>query len=613
MEEMKMKKLWLVLVLVAALFLVSCSDEEDDSSSVADSGDSVADTGSGDTGTSDTGSGDTAPDTAPDTGSDSGPDGEPDTGDPDEPFVCPCGSDELDPDGDGIPNGVEGCDDFDGDGLVNCIDNDSDGDGIADSVECPSVPCADTDGDGIPDFLDRDSDNDGYPDKKEKETGTDPLLKDTDGDGSDDLAEIAYGSNPLDPADSIPAGIFYVVLPYNAPEDVTRVLTFSTKIEAVDIAIMFDDSGSMSDEIGNLKEEVKSSVIDAIAEEFGSNQFAAYGLVRFGWEKPYVVERTMTFDADSVKSAIGQLKGNQGNELFMHAAYLAATGEAYNTKIYPCAMGKCDESVAMGMLKSTTYNVAKADCNGELGNVGGLCFRKKSMPILITITDEEYDDCIDFVGLPAQGVGFSTQCMYDAGAKKITVEQALGALGGIGAKFIGIDSGFTKPDSSGSGSGSSSTPQPTYQAYDGFFKIFSEFTGSLDGDGKPFLYHTEKADGTGIGGQIALAVKQLTTWLDMDVTTGKLSDEYCGETSAAEFVKSSTTLSSDPELDHNETTFFSVPQDAEVTFDVHFYNDFCLNPTDKWAEYEASVSVLGNGGYLSSRLVHVVVPESTAK
>ncbi len=590
------KNLLTLTAVMALIFLVSCGDEEDDPTSVTDTGDSVADTGSGDsgadsgsgdTGTSDTGSGDTAPDTAPDTGSDSGPDGEPDTGDPDEPFVCPCGSDELDPDGDGIPNGVEGCDDFDGDGLVNCIDNDSDGDGIADSVECPSVPCADTDGDGIPDFLDRDSDNDGYPDKKEKETGTDPLLKDTDGDGTDDLAEIAYGSNPLDPADNIPAGIFYVVLPYNAPEDVTRTLSFSTKIEAVDILIIFDRSASMSTEAANLKNEIKSGIIDAIASKYDDPDFAAYGLMGFGYSELYKLYQTMTLDIDAIKNSVDTLDANEDDEMTIEAIYQVATGEGIKGKYYHQVMGQ--------QMLAKQVNIPKMDCTGELGNIGGACFRQKSMPIFIVITDEKFAECL----LASESTGMG--CRWEwADPDAHSRAEALAAMGGIGAKFIGIDSGF---DDNGS---------RTDQAKDDF-KLFAEYTGSLDAEGKPFTYHTENANGTGIGGQIGDAVIALTTWIDMDVTTGSFSNEKCGEHSAADFVKSSKTLSSTPEIDHDDTTFFSVPQDAEVTFDVRFYNDFCINGTDKWAEYEANVSVLGNGSYLSSRLVHVVVPESTNK
>ena len=590
---MKFFKNLLTLTAVAALFFfVSCGEEEDDPIAT-DTGDSVSDTGSadtgsgGDTGSGDTGSGDTGSgDTGGDSGN-SGPDGEPDTGDSDEPFVCPCGADDLDPDGDGIPNGVEGCDDFDGDGLLNCIDNDSDGDGISDKDECPELPCRDTDGDGLPDYLDRDSDNDGHSDKKEKEAGTDPLKKDTDGDGSDDLAEIAYGSSPTDPADTIPAGIFYVVLPYNAPEDVTRTLSFSTKIEAVDILIIFDRSASMSTEASNLKKEIKTGIIDAIASKYDDQDFAAYGLMGFGYSELYKLYQPMTLDIDAVKNAVDTLDANEDDEMTIEAIYQVATGEGIKGKYYHQVMGQ--------QMLAKQVNIPKMDCTGELGTIGGACFRQKSMPIFITITDEKFAECL----LASESTGMG--CRWEwADPDAHSRAEALAAMGGIGAKFIGIDSGF---DDNG---------KKTDLAKDDF-ELFAQYTGSLRADGTPFLYHTENADGTGIGGQIGEAVIALTTWIDMDVTTGSFSNEKCGERSAADFVKSSKTLSSTPEIDHDDTTFFSVPQDAEVTFDVRFYNDFCVNGTDKWAEYEANVSVLGNGSYLSSRLVHVVVPESTNK
>ncbi|WP_167335410.1 Calx-beta domain-containing protein [Pedobacter kyungheensis] len=95
---------------------------------------------------------------------------------------------DLDSDGDGITDAVEGLGDPDGDGIPNFLDLDSDGDGIPDNIEAqttiayipPSgsdtnqdgidnaygtglVP-VDTDGDGKPDYLDLDSDNDGDSD-----------------------------------------------------------------------------------------------------------------------------------------------------------------------------------------------------------------------------------------------------------------------------------------------------------------------------------------------------------------------------------------------------------------------------------------------------------------
>jgi hypothetical protein len=602
---MKKHLIALFAALMFICFFTACNSDDEET---ADTNDTVADTTSdttsdttpdtADSGDSDTA--DTATDTTTDTGSDTTSDTEADTDDPVE--TCICGPDDQDDDGDGIPNGVEGCEDMNNNGLPNCLDTDSDGDGVSDSQECPGQPCRDTDGDGTPDFLDRDSDNDGLSDKKEKENGTDPLSHDTDGDGDDDLAEIAYGSNPLDDGDHIPEGLFYVVLPYNAPADVTRTLTFSTKIEAIDVAIFFDDSGSMGDEIDKLKEEVKDKVVGAIANQFADNpNYASFGLVRFGWETPYVVEQTMTTDADAVKAAIGNLKGNQGNELAIYAIYLAATGEAYQGELLMCAMNSCPPNIpgAGLMMQNAKYNVAKADCSGadKLGTAGALCIRKKSMPIFVVITDEDSDDCVPY----GSQVTLSTSCMFAQGTKELSKDLAIAGMNGIGAKFIGIDSGF---DDNGKKTDSAKK----------WFTAFAEATGSVDANNQPFLYHTENADGTGIGGNITDAIRQLTTWIDMDVTTGGISDDDCNGINAKEFVKSSKALSSDPDtIQHDETTFFSVPQNAEVTFDVHFYNDFCVNTTDSFLKFDAHATVLGNGSYLSSHLINVIVPEGSTR
>jgi len=579
------------------IFFVSCG-VEDETENTADTGNSGNSGDTGDTGntgnsgnTGDTGN--TAQDSdSSDTGNTAA---DQDSGDT-EP-VCQCGPDTDDDDGDGIKNGTEGCEDLDGDGLPNCLDSDADGDGITDTAECGGAdPCIDTDSDSTPDYLDRDSDNDGLKDKKEKEIGTDPLKKDTDGDGSDDLAEIAYGSDPLSDADTIPAGIFYVVLPYNAPDDVTRTLTFSTKVESIDVLIVFDDSGSMGEEIEILKSEAKTKIIDAIAEHFTSPGFAAYGLVMLGWNKPYAVYQPITLDAELVKSSIDNLNGDQANECHIQAMYLAATGEAYNASMKTCLpMYGCNQN----LIPDAVYNVAKADCTGQLGSIGGACFRKKSMPIYIMISDERADDCIEYNPNPPS----YTNCMYNQGSPRISMEMAIAAMNGIGTKFIGIDSGF---DDQG---------KPTEDPVE-MYTLLAEMTGSLDKNGLNFNSHTAKPDGSGMSDQIAQAIIDLTTFIDMDVTTGKMSDENCNGASAADFVKSSKTISADPPegvSGQDDTTFFSVTQGTDVTFDVRFYNDFCINNTETFMKYNAQVTVLGNGSYLSSRLVTVIVPEGDNK
>ena len=100
-----------------------------------------------------------------------------------------CNDPKGDWDGDGIPNGDEGClsgRDTDSDKVPDWQDLDSDGDKIPDSVESGSKsaagkcagaksgkdgwPC-DNDGDKVPDYLDLDSDGDGLKDGAEDENG----------------------------------------------------------------------------------------------------------------------------------------------------------------------------------------------------------------------------------------------------------------------------------------------------------------------------------------------------------------------------------------------------------------------------------------------------------
>ncbi len=506
-----------------------------------------------------------------------------------------------DEDEDGIPNGVEGAGDKDNDGFANCLDMDSDGDGILDSVEAGTDPTnpANNDKDDDPDFIDKDSDNDGLSDKEEIIAGTDPTKKDTDGDGSDDLAEIVYeennpgGADPLDPTSKIPDGIFYVVLPYNSKEDVQRTLEFSTNIEAIDVAILVDRSGSMSDEISKLKGEIKTKIIDGIRNALTIS--TAFGLAWFQWDPPYALVEEITEDADLVASSVGDLSEATGNdELAQPAIFLLASGAEFNGTVELCAlgMGGCDQTI----FGDAVYNFPKMDCTGQEGSIGGACFRPKSMPIFILITDEAFKEC------PKIGSeGAYDSCRWSVG-EPINTPEAIAAMNGIGAKFIGVDSGFDD--------GGIETDDCTES-----FTLVAEQTGSLDKNGLPFIYHTANADGSGMSDQIAQAVVSLTTYIDMDVTTGSLSEETCiGTTlSAADFVKSSTTVKAEPAdgvTGQDATTFFSVKQGTIVWFDVRFYNDFCKNTSPEPVSYQALVTVLGNGSYLSSRLVTVIIPAS---
>jgi hypothetical protein len=608
-----MKRIFFVLIIILSISLIfgSCvkDDETDDSADTGNTGNTGNTGDSGDSGDSgNTGnSGDTG-----DTG---------DTGSQDDLCGPNLSKEEWesnewkmdDDDDDGVPNWYEcpecPCVDSDGDGIPDYLDLDSDGDGINDSEECPEFSetdgCRDTDGDGTPDILDLDSDGDGLSDKDEKNKyGTDPYEKDTDGDGTDDLAEVVFETDPLDPDSRPPDHLFYVVLPHNAPNTVERELSFSTVIEAIDVMFVIDASGSMSYEIEQVATHIKDQIIDSVRSEFPQEGFAAFGASRITFANSHLFMRQpVTFDDEKVKKALddfrkGESWGQAIAELQSFVLYHNVSDEGFSGHASLCPP-------MMGCIAEAPISFPPADCTGELGEVGHGCFRRESMPIYIYITDDLNVNCA-----PDGNQAGSTKCVWRAepGMQNgPTLEEAVELMGAVGVKVIGINTYHEKnPDG---------TPAETTNPYKDM-EFMAKMTGSLDKAGEPFIYNTTSPTGDGMPDQIADAIKDLTEYIDMDVTTGKMSKEFCNDINAAEFIKSTKTVKAEPEngvSGQNETTFFSVVQGTEVWFDVNFHNDFCQNFTDEPLLFKAQVTVLGNNSFLSSRLVNIIVPVGLQK
>jgi len=588
-----MKKFSICLMCFFLIFgFISCGSDEEEETDTTVSGDTdnpdTADTGSGDTDSTDSGKSDTADTGSGDTDSTDSNDPE-DPEDPDDPYEnnCGCGPEDQDYDGDGIPNGVEGCEDFDGDSVPNCMDTDSDGDGIPDNVECPAQPCRDTDGDGMPDFFDKDSDNDGLSDKKEKEYGTDQCKVDTDGDGDDDMAEIAFNTDPLDDNSHVPAGSMYVVLPYNANWSASRTWEFDTDISKIDVAFMLDLSGSMGEEQQNLKDKIKTDVVEKIATLNEGTLDAAYAFVHFmnfgnDMDLVYKVDTLVTKDIDELKNAIDSTpEANGGTECDWLVLYAATISE----DIYgPCST---EPSVAWmpGMSsEKATCNIPLPDCTGREGDRAGLCFRDKAMPILIIITDEAPTDTL----MPPVNEKASDLAMQTMAAQN--------------AKFIGIDSSSTSGDKNISN----------------FFESVSSSTGTLDANGKSFNFTVGSdaiaADGEAMSEKIGKAIESLTSFVQMDVWVAGNASVDCNGTNIAEFIKGGIPIKAEPpegaSIDTANMKFRDVNPGTVVTFDVQFHNDFCPNITGSPVLYKAEAMVLGEGAYLSKKEVQIIVPES---
>ncbi|MBR4530873.1 hypothetical protein IKO70_00475 [bacterium] len=486
--------------------------------------------------------------------------------DSDECFSAPCvDSDDdgkpdyldTDSDNDGLPDLYEGLGDPDKDGIPNFIDNDSDGDGVSDSLENgETMPPLDSDSDGIPDFLDFDSDGDGLSDKIEYEIGTDPRVADSDGDGFDDNSEFILGTDPNDSASVISEDTFYVLLPYQG-DPVVQHLKFSTDIQKVDVLIMVDLSGSMMEEHDNLKNGIKSTIIDGVRNEIPDS---AFGLVKFGTleSQTYSLAQPITTDADAVKSAVDGISDCGGSEEYHNLAlWAAASGEyKYEDIKMPGDILKCSSLIAGN--ESVTIN--PPDCSAYPGNIGGACFRDESLPIFIMASDEDFAD--------------GDWCGWDSGSRT-TRDMAIAKMNAINAKFIGLDSGNSTSD----------------------FNYISDGTGSNDGAGTRFNFKVN-ADGTGFSNAIVDAVIALTNNIQIDITTKvkHVPNEF-GIEDTTKFVKSIS-----PE------TFQNVKPGQEVTFDVTFENDFYKNESYESKVFTATISVLGDGAFLDMRDVVIVVP-----
>ncbi len=298
---------------------------------------------------------------------------------------------DTDSDADTIPDLYETNTDYDNDGAGNFIDLDSDGDCVGDAAEARGAPPADTDADQRPDFIDRDSDNDGVPDASEDANcngavdpnETNPQAQDSDGDGVTDLVETAAGTDPLDPADNPQAnGDFVFIEPYMKPQmPADQDLDFSTQLQAVDLYVLLDRSGSMATEIQAVKNNLASVVsglkcqtgqttgcIPDLWAGAGTLGYQASGLAAFqSWVD---VQPTPSFATVPTTEPAGCC-----NEPSTFATYAAVTGQggsAYGMSGVP-ARATCNGSPA---------------ANAGYGTFGYPCFRQGALPVVLLATDE---------------------------------------------------------------------------------------------------------------------------------------------------------------------------------------------------------------------------------
>ena len=561
---------------------------------------------------------------------------------------------DLDTDGDGISDALEGDGalDTDGDGKPDMEDDDSDGDGWLDAEEAAwpgqpranaCAPLVDSDGDGDPDVVDLDADNDGVPDEDERDYDPDGSLGcrirgDCDNDQVIDLVEQAAGSDPTNAASVPQDATLYFVLPYQNPEK-TQDFDFSTGVKVADVYFLVDTTASMQPAIDNVSSSLNATIIPTLLNgdpsasppipaipgawvgvgEMRDIPWAPYGaagdpVYRNAFElagsggglthgnvaPPAGAAPSFQAPAD-VKAILSSLKAGGGGdspEGTTQALWTAATGLTY-------------EATLGGYWKS-----APRSCSDD-GLLGAPCFRTDAVPIFVVVTDAPFHN------------GPSTEYDYDASFTGGTrsYDDAITAINQMGGKVVGV------PVNTG-----------TPGAARGDLRDLAEKTGSVYydsafGGAEHPLVSAQDTDSGQVSTEVARLIGLLAGQGLNNVTTHRENYHCDGGVDcdgdgvsdpsydnpviapstapfdAAQFITSVEPVAVDmtpmPYADLDETTFYGVRGEATVAFRVHARNTV-LDPSTLTV-LRAKLSVQTPKGQLLGgadgvKVVYLVVP-----
>ncbi len=544
----------------------------------------------------------------------------------------------VDSDGDGIADDAEGSVDTDSDGIPNALDDDTDGDGWSDREEARSDdPCrpADTDGDGRPDFLDTDSDNDGLLDAREREFGTDPTNIDTDGDDITDFGEVdGTGTDPLDPASTIPPGDFFVVLPYDE-DAVVRTLRFGTEIGVADIFFLVDMAGSVGAERTNLIEGLVDVIIPGIEAAVPDTQFGVAGLDDFpvdpygraegdeegtrGPDLPFYLLQEIappdrdlggwSLEATSTScpfapeiSDVGRIEGmpNERPDLLEAVEGLPChdgfdNPEAYIPALWATATGQ-GLTWPGGSLEPRTCPTIPDEFGARIGYP---CFRPGALPIVLLFGDADFHNAPEGVMRPSSGVFPVAEYSFDAP----TYADALTALDGIGARVLSIYSGIDFD-----------APIIDFWSSRPLYERIATDTGAVGADGEPLVFSIS-GNGAGLTEAVVEGVTRLVHEAPQDVSTRTENVEgNPDDFDATLFIKSIRPREGygpapgTGYVRFDEEVFYGVVPGTTVEFDVSFENDD-RHPPAAAEIHRATIIVVGNGvADLDRRRVYVIVP-----
>ncbi|MBP5405850.1 hypothetical protein J6Z19_01705 [bacterium] len=430
----------------------------------------------------------------------------------------------------------------------------------ADSVDDSSDSQPDNDDDSTNDSGDSVSDSD--------DDDTNPTDNDTD------TADSTSDADTDVDTDSGEADLT-VILPFGgAPVD--KTIKLDTKITRIDVLLMVDLYSSMSAAHDNLKANVKTAIMDGIRAKLPDT---AFGLVTLGVVEAgtaYNLVQPVTTDTNSVRNAVdGIAKVTSGTRTYHGLAlWEAASGEEDKEYLILC------ENNAVCNAKYKTISINPVDCSGQIGNIGGACFRENAMPVFVMASSQNFNN---FLRKKNNGDSYDEWRESVSGntyTPEKTAVKAAAKMNEINAKFIGVSYKTSNPVNG--------------------FKTVAKNTASQDAadSDSGFNIFVEEGDDT-FSAKIAEQVNFLTENILLKVKAEmKHVDNEYGVTGTAQFVKS-----------FYPTAVQTVKAGTQLILDtVTFENNFYENTACEPHVFHITLEATGEGLVLDSRDIKIIVP-----
>jgi len=349
---------------------------------------------------------------------------------------------------------------------------------------------------------------------------------------------------------------------------VTATFALPVSLAVADVLFLIDSTASMEDEIDNVRSRLTSRVVPGVRAAIPD---AAFGVALVGefpemphgppGIRPYELRAPITVDVVRVQGALDHTPtwGNFDDpEAQVEALYQVATGEGLEPWIPP-----------------------SVGCPG--GGVGGACFRRDSLPVVLLITDAPFHN-----GPP----GIDPVADYELDPAPHTYAQMLEANRELGIFVVGL--------------GARDVGRPSPMAH---LRAVARDTGAVTDTGSPLAFDIGSR-GDGVGDGIVDAIERLAEGLPLDVDA--IVEDVPGDPwDATRIVTAVTPLRAEPASGARSiegTRFLGVDPGTRVVFEVRI-DPASLGPSESTRRIPARIIFRAFGRSRLGRVeVVIVVP-----